>query len=81
MTDFKVTVEALKIALSSIVMEGEDVYHSIVFGLNSDDETVRKLVAEEVVRTAIEAALPVMFEEVRVGTGGSKILYRLKEPK
>lgn len=64
MTHFKVSDEALKVALSSIVMEGEDVFHSIVFGLNNDDETIRRLMAEEIVRTAIAAALPVMFEKV-----------------
>lgn len=81
MTDFKIPDEALKTALSAIVLEGEDVYHHIIFGLNDDSEDMRKTMTEEIVRAALEAALPVMFEPIRIGHAGRLTLYRLKEPK
>ena len=49
--------ELLNVALAAKVGEGEDVYWSIVFGLKNDSEEVRRIMAREIVRTAIAAAL------------------------
>lgn len=44
-------------ALDAKVAEGETVFWSIVFGLNKDSESTRAIMAKEIIRTALKAAL------------------------
>lgn len=54
---------AVEAALNALVAEGEDVRYYVESSLQSDEELVRELVAEEVIRAAILAALPLILGE------------------
>jgi hypothetical protein len=53
----QVTEEMVQRALDATVAEGETVFWSMVFGLNKDSESTRSIMAREIVRAALEAAL------------------------
>lgn len=54
-----ITDEMVDAALNAVVAEGETVFWSIVFGLQNDTDELRKCMAREIVRTALQAALEV----------------------
>ena len=52
-----VTDEKVERSLNAVVGEGETVFWSIVFGLQNDTDEIRKIMAGEIIRAALQAAL------------------------